>query len=239
MKVGAFNCDTRSDAKNMMKVFKKKHKLDMYEALRPMFDPNRYAKDVLQIGSVIKHVLTIEDYQTDCKDEFESRYCAFARLTVDQVKLYKVNIDMDGVEDDGQNMYSTTYLTKLRNTPISSEPFIDIVEDLDVMMARICKRTRKWVKWTIAWKSRSKGAFAQPSPNVAATSPSHSDASSTILPFIQGLAQPTSGGDQPHDKNIPLDKKIQDGSILVIKIETEVEKKKVKEPKDTTFPIAL
>ena len=45
-------------------------------------------------------------------------------------------------------MYSNTYLTKLQNTPISIEPYVDVEEDLDVMMARIIKRTRKWVEWT-------------------------------------------------------------------------------------------
>ena len=44
----------------------------MYEVLRHMLDPKKYAKDVLPIGSVIKHVNTIEDYWVDCKDEFES-----------------------------------------------------------------------------------------------------------------------------------------------------------------------
>ena len=61
MKVGAFNCNTRFDAKNMM-VFEKKYKLDMYEFLRPMFDPNRYAKDVLKIKSVIKNITMMEVY---------------------------------------------------------------------------------------------------------------------------------------------------------------------------------
>lgn len=40
MKVGAFSCESWSNAKNMLKVFKKKYKLEMYEVLRPMFDPN-------------------------------------------------------------------------------------------------------------------------------------------------------------------------------------------------------
>ena len=47
MKVGAFNFNSRSEAKNMIKEFEKKYKLDMYEELTPMFDPYRYAKDVL------------------------------------------------------------------------------------------------------------------------------------------------------------------------------------------------
>ena len=78
-----------------------KYKLEMYKVLRPMFDPNGYAKDVLQIGSVIKHVTTIEDYWADCKDEFERHDHSFARLIVDQVSVYKINIDVEGVEDDG------------------------------------------------------------------------------------------------------------------------------------------
>ena len=77
----------------------------MHKVLRPMFHPNGYAKDVLQIGSLIKHISIIKDYWVDYKDEFKSQDCAFARLIVDQVKLYEVNIDVDGVEDDGQNIW--------------------------------------------------------------------------------------------------------------------------------------
>ena len=62
MKVGAYNCESQFDAKNVLKAFEKKYKLEEYEVVRPIFDPNGYAKDVFQIGSVIKHVTTIEDY---------------------------------------------------------------------------------------------------------------------------------------------------------------------------------
>ena len=65
------------------------------------------------------------------------------------MKKYKVNIVVDGVEDEGQNMYSNTYLTKMRKIPISSKPFEDVVQDLDMMMARIYKRIGKWVEWTM------------------------------------------------------------------------------------------
>ena len=56
----------------MLKAFENKYKLEEYEVVRPMIDPNRYARDVLQIGIVIKHVTTMEDYWVDCKDELES-----------------------------------------------------------------------------------------------------------------------------------------------------------------------
>ena len=71
MKVGAFSYDTRSKATNMIE-FKKKHKLSMYEELRPMFDPYDYTKDILQISSIVKHVVTMGGYWANCQDEFES-----------------------------------------------------------------------------------------------------------------------------------------------------------------------
>ncbi len=49
--------------------------------------------------------------------------------------MYGIKFDVEGVEDDRQNMYSNTYLTKLRGTPIHSEPYGDACEDLEVMMA--------------------------------------------------------------------------------------------------------
>lgn len=109
---------------------------------------------------MIKHVTTIEDYWADCKNELESRDRAFAKFTMDQVKTYDINLDVEGLEDDGQNMYSNTYLTKLRNTPISSEPYVNIEEDLDTMVARIIKRTGKWVEWTTK-KGRSRSKSSQ------------------------------------------------------------------------------
>jgi len=181
MKVGAFSYDTHSDAKNILKVFEMKYKLEMYEVLRPMFDPNGYARDVLQIRSVIKHITTIEDYWADCKNKFESHDHAFARLTVDQLKMYKVNIDVEGVEDDGQNMYRNTYLIKLRGTPISSDPYEYFEEELDILMAQIYKRTRKWVEWTTARRSQRKSTTAQASPIVTVASSSQGGTSGATL----------------------------------------------------------
>ena len=135
MKVGAYSCESRSDAKNMLKAFEMKYKLEAYEVIRPMFDLNGYARDVLQIGSVIKHVTTIQVYWVDCKDELENRDHAFARLTVEQVKTYGIDLNVEGLEDDGKNMYSNTYLTKIRNTHISFEHYVDVEEYVDVMMA--------------------------------------------------------------------------------------------------------
>ena len=51
-----------------------------------------------------------------------------------QIKIYNINLDVEGLEDDGKYMYSNTYLTKLRNTPISSNPYEDAKENLDTMI---------------------------------------------------------------------------------------------------------
>ena len=86
---------------------------------------------------MIKCITTTEDYWLNCKDEVQSHDWSFARLIVDQMKMYKINTDIEGVEDDGQNMYSNTYLTKLRSTLISLKHYEDAMEDLDLMMTKI------------------------------------------------------------------------------------------------------
>ena len=132
----------------MLKMFETKYHLEMYEVVRLMFDPKVYAREVLQIGGTVKHITTIEDYWDNCKDEFESFDHTFSKLTVRQAKTYGVNLDVEGIEDDGQHMYKNTYLTKIRNVLISSKPIVDVEEDLDTLMEKIIKRTGKWVEWT-------------------------------------------------------------------------------------------
>ena len=80
---------------------------------------------------------------------------------------------------------------------------MDIEEDVDVMMAQIIKRTRKWVEW-IAKRSQSNNMTTQPSPIAATPSASQSVIPSVIPETTQGPAQPLGGGDQPLDKNIPI-----------------------------------
>ena len=80
IKVGAYSCESWSDAKNILKAFENKYRLEEYEVVRPMFDPNGYARDVLQIGSVIKHVTIVEEYWVDCKDELKIQDRAFAKF---------------------------------------------------------------------------------------------------------------------------------------------------------------
>ena len=193
-----------------------------------MFDPRGYARDVLQIGGTVKHITTVEDYWVDCRDEFDSRDCAFDRLIVGQVKTYGIDPNVEGLEDDGQPMYSNTYLNQRRNTTISFEPRIDVEEDLDTLMEKIIKRTRKWVEWT-SKKSQTRGTPTQASPSMVASSSSQGAMTSVMPTTTQGLAQPTGGGDQSPDKNIPLDKTCHDGSRLVIS--TQAEEKKEEEKK--------
>ena len=47
MKVGPYNCESHSYAKNILKEFETKYKLEIYEVMRPVFDLNGYARDVL------------------------------------------------------------------------------------------------------------------------------------------------------------------------------------------------
>ena len=145
--------------------------------------------------------------------------------------MYGINLDVEGIEDDGQNMYSNTYLTKLRNTPISSEPYVDIEEDFNVMMARIIKRTGKWVEWT-AKKGRSKGKTTQASPATATPASSQSATPSAPITTAQGPTQSAGGGDQPPEKNVPIVPTFQRGLLQVIGAQAKAKEKRAEEPKD-------
>ena len=134
----------------------------------------------------------VKDYWVDCKNEFESCDCAHARLTVGQVNTYGIDLDVKGLEDDGQNMYSNTYLTQIRNNPISLEPWVNVEENLDMLMAKIIKRTRKWVEWT-SKKSRSRGTPTQASSLAVASSSSQGAIASMMPSTTQGSTQPVGG----------------------------------------------
>ena len=104
---------------------------------------------------------------------------------MEQVKTYGIDLNVEGLEDDGKNMYSNTYLTKIRNTPSSFEPYIDAEEEFDVMMAQIIKRIRKWVEWT-AKRSQSKSMTTKASLAATAPTSSQSATSSMIRRTTQG-----------------------------------------------------
>lgn len=85
---------------------------------------------------------------------------------VEQIKTYGIDLNVEGLEDKGQNMYRNTYLNNLKGIPISSKPYVDVEEILDIMMARIIKRMVKWVDWTTK-NNWSKGATTQASLAIA------------------------------------------------------------------------
>ena len=88
---------------------------------------------------------------------------------------------------------------------------MNMEENLDLLMANIIKRTRKWVEWT-SKRSRSRGIPTQTSSSAAASSSSQGATTSVMPSTAQGPTQPVGGGDQPPEKNIPLDKTCHDGS---------------------------
>ncbi len=122
-------------------------------------------------------------------------------------------------------------MTELSGIPISSELYVDVEENLDIMMARIIKRKGKWVEWTTK-RSWIKGAANQASPVATMPTSSQSATAGMTIASTQGPAQLAGGGDQPPNKNVPIVKAYHDGSLLVIGTPTRVEEKKMEEPKD-------
>lgn len=59
------------------------------------------------------------------------------------------------------------------------------------------------------------------------------------MAITQGPAQPSGGGGQPPNKNIPLAKTYQDGSLSMIGTQKKDEKKKAEESKDGVVTLSL
>ena len=79
----------------------------------------------------------------------------------------------------------------------------------------------------VDYKKETQAPFAS-----TLASSSQANTLGVTLTITQRPMQPTSGGDQPLDKSIPLTKTCQDGSPLVLGAQPKVEKK-VDEPKDS------
>lgn len=60
--VGPYSHASRSNAKNLVKIFEKKIKLVDYEVLRPQYDPVNFVRDHLKLGYAYRYVPNIEDY---------------------------------------------------------------------------------------------------------------------------------------------------------------------------------
>ena len=113
-----------------------------------MFDLYSYAKYILKIGGTVKHVVTMEDCWADYQDEINSCVQSFARLTIEQINTFRVNINVEDIEDDEKIMFNTTNLTKIQPTPINSKPLKDKTKSLEMLVTKIIKRTGKWVECT-------------------------------------------------------------------------------------------
>ena len=66
---------------------------------------------------------------------------------MDEVKLYNVNIDVTDIDEDDSHMTTSTYLKKIKDTPIvSTPPKGPMIDKLKILMEGIIKRIGKWVE---------------------------------------------------------------------------------------------
>ena len=80
-------------------------------------------------------------------------------MTMDQVRFFGVNINVEGIIEDGKFMQSFTYLNEVKNTPIDSTPPLGPTDsNLEVLTIGVIKRIDKWVEWTRAWRKRTSGS---------------------------------------------------------------------------------
>lgn len=130
-----------------------------YEVIRPQFDLVNYVKNNLQHGSSYKHVPDIEDYWADYYTKVQTREKLWSRIFVEKIKLYKVNINMENIEDDGSNFRSSTYEKEIKDTPIVFNPLEGpTIDKMEILMDNIIKRIDKWVEWMTERRKRTRAS---------------------------------------------------------------------------------
>jgi hypothetical protein len=153
--VGPYSCASRSNTQNLVKIFEGKIKLLNYEVYRPQYDLMGFVRDHLKLRHSYRHVLDIEDYWSECLNEYQTREKLWSRLTLDEIKMYNNNIDVSDLADDGLYMHPSAY-DQIKVLPISSSPPIGpVIDSLELLMRSIIKRTDKWMEWTRARRKRT------------------------------------------------------------------------------------
>ena len=90
----------------------------------------------------------MEYYWADCLDEFEVRKRLWSRLTINQINVFKININANGIkEDEAEDVIDPFYIEQVEYIPILELDWSKREED-DLMSctSKVLKRTEKWLK---------------------------------------------------------------------------------------------
>ena len=130
--VGAYSYACYFNLKNISKAFGEKCKIKIkpFEVLRLNFNLINYMKDNLQLESSFRHIPMLMDHWDECVDELVTRERFYSRMTIQKIKLYGVNINMNQLEDDKKNMQSSTYLKGINTFPIDSTPSLGSISQI-------------------------------------------------------------------------------------------------------------
>lgn len=125
-----------------------------FHSKRPRFDQIGEAQN--RASKECSHKDCIEDYQANCKDEFEVQRKIFSRLPSNLIRLYKTKAIPNQLEDGGEVIQGHDY-DSIKDKPIAK---IDQLEEekieLEKINAPVIKYTKLWIKHKI-WELDSEG----------------------------------------------------------------------------------
>lgn len=86
---------------------------------RKEFDYAGFSRDNFRHASSLTHVPHLEDYWTNCPDEFEVRKRLWSRLTINQINMFKVDLHTHKInEDEAEEMIDPFYVEQIECIPI-------------------------------------------------------------------------------------------------------------------------
>lgn len=68
-----------------------------------------FVRDHLKLRHAYQHFLNIEDYLSECLNEYQTREKLWFYLTLEEIKMYNNDIDVSNLTDDELYMHPSAY----------------------------------------------------------------------------------------------------------------------------------
>ncbi|KAH9295724.1 hypothetical protein KI387_039312, partial [Taxus chinensis] len=115
---------------------------------RAQFDINGYMQKIL--GAKYQHNPTMEDFWAACSDEHEVRRLEFSRLTLAQIKAFRIKNPPDSFVNDDEDVIDPSY-DAISFTPLPRIDWTKRVEfPLDSKNRPILERSISWYNRELA-----------------------------------------------------------------------------------------
>lgn len=182
-----YTCQSMFDALNIERELSK-YNLHSYDEHFP-FDLKDYVKNNLKLGPNFFHQPSMEDYLANYFDENEVKKRSWMRLCIEQIIIYGLGWDFQGIIEDGSDMVDLVYIELIENHPIPALDWSNKEkETIESRTTDVLVRTQEWMTKKRTYQSYrlTRSQNTQPSRSTTQFSPNVRTNSTTSQSFPSG-----------------------------------------------------